>query len=110
VGAALGRPLRLLGVLGMWGLSILALYGLWLFLDPSAGGEARFALLPLIATQQVFVFLRCLLKVGYYAAVSEVLTRAPAPEYAYLPRPEGAAAAAPADSPAPAPPPDAASV
>jgi hypothetical protein len=110
VGAALGRPLRLLGVLALWSLSIAALYGLWLVLDPSAGGEARFALVPLIATQQVFVFLRCLLKVGYYAAVSEALTRAPAPEYAYLPRPEGSAAHVPAASPEPAHPPDTASV
>jgi hypothetical protein len=110
VGAALGRPLRLLGVLALWGVSIAGLYGLWLFLDPSAGGEARLALLPLIATQQVFVFLRCLLKVGYYAAVSEVLTKAPAPEYAYLPRPEGAASAAPAEPQTPDSPPDAASV
>jgi hypothetical protein len=104
VGAALGRPLRLFGVLALWGLSTLLLYLLWLVLDPSAGGEARFALVPLILTQQVFVFVRCLLKVGYYASVSEVLTRVPAPEYAYLPRPEGAAAAAaPASEPPPGP-------
>ena len=43
-----------------------ALYLIWLWLDPSAGGEARFALVPLILTQQVFVLVRLLVKVGYY--------------------------------------------
>ena len=60
------------------------LYLLWLVLDPSAGGEARFALVPLILTQQVFVFVRLLIKVGYYAGISEALTRAPSPEYSYV--------------------------
>jgi hypothetical protein len=64
-----------------------ALYALWIVLDPSAGGEARFALVPLILTQQVFVFLRSLLKVGYYAGISEALTRVPSPEYSYGPPP-----------------------
>ena len=57
---------------------------IWLVLDPSAGGEARFALVPLILTQQVFVFVRLLIKIGYYAGVSEALTRAPSPEYSYV--------------------------
>ena len=57
---------------------------IWLVLDPSAGGEARFALVPLILAQQVFVFLRLLIKVGYYAGMSEALTRAPSPEYSYV--------------------------
>jgi hypothetical protein len=64
-----------------------ALYAIWIVLDPSAGGEARFALVPLILTQQVFVFLRSLLKVGYYAGISEALTRVPSPEYSYGPPP-----------------------
>jgi hypothetical protein len=55
-----------------------------LVLDPSAGGEARFALVPLILTQQVFVFVRLLIKIGYYAGISEALTRAPSPEYSYV--------------------------
>jgi len=33
------------------------------------------------------VFLRSLLKVGYYAGVSEALTRVPSPEYSYVPAP-----------------------
>jgi hypothetical protein len=53
-------------------------------LDPSAGGEARFALVPLILAQQFFVFVRLLIRVGYYAAVSEALTRTPEPEYSYV--------------------------
>jgi hypothetical protein len=61
------------------------LYVLWLVLDPSAGGEARFALAPLILSQQVFVFIRCLIKVGYYAGISEALTRTISPEYSYAP-------------------------
>jgi hypothetical protein len=83
--AAFSRPARLFGVLVLYVLSGAALYVLWIFFDPSAGGEARFALVPLILTQQVFVFLRSLLKVGYYAGVSEALTRVPSPEYSYVP-------------------------
>jgi hypothetical protein len=94
--AAVSRPGRLLGVLGLYALLTAGLYLLWLFLDPSAGGEARFALVPLILTQQVFVFLRLLVKVGYYAGISEALTRMPSPEYSYV-------------SPAPSPPPSTAS-
>lgn len=87
VAAALSRPGRLLGVLSFYALLTGGLYLLWLVLDPSAGGEARFALVPLIATQQVFVFLRLLVKVGYYAGVSEALTRMPPAEYSYVPAP-----------------------
>jgi hypothetical protein len=83
IAAALSRPLRLAGVLFFYALSTVVLYAVWLVVDPSAGGEARFALAPLILTQQVFVFSRLLVKVGYYAGVSEALTRSPSPEYAY---------------------------
>ena len=99
IASALSRPARLLGVLLFYTLVTAALYAVWLWLDPSAGGEARFALVPLILTQQVFVFVRLLVKVGYYAAVSEALTRVPSPEYSYAaappPPPESAAAAEP---------------
>jgi len=94
VASALGRPARLFGVLASYAIVTALLYLVWLWLDPSAGGEARFALVPLILTQQVFVFVRLLVKVGYYAGVSEALTRAPSPEYSYVAAP----------SPAPAPP------
>jgi hypothetical protein len=85
IGGALARPLRLLGVLLWYAIVTAGLYVVWILLDPPAGGEARFALVPLIAAQQVFVFVRCLAKVGYYAAVSEALTRTPSPEYSYVP-------------------------
>jgi hypothetical protein len=84
IGAALSRPVRLFGVLVWYSILTGALYFVWLWLDPSAGGEARFALVPLILTQQVFVFVRLLVKVGYYAGVSEALTRVPSPEYSYV--------------------------
>ncbi len=84
IGGALSRPLRLLGILGLYAAVTAGLYLIWLVLDPSAGGEARFALVPLILAQQVFVFVRLLFKVGYYAAISEALTRAPSPEYSYV--------------------------
>ena len=84
IGGAIGRPLRLFGVLGLYAVTTAALYLIWLILDPSAGGEARFALVPLILTQQVFVFVRLLIKIGYYAGISEALTRAPSPEYSYV--------------------------
>lgn len=93
IGGALSRPLRLFGILGLYALVTAALYVVWLLLDPSAGGEARFALVPLILAQQVFVFVRLLIKIGYYAGMSEALTRVPSPEYSYV-------AAAPASAPA----------
>ncbi len=87
VGGSLSRPLRLFGVL-LWYVALTAiLYLVWLIADPSAGGEARLALVPLILIQQVFVFLRLLVKVGYYAGVSEALSRDPSPEYSYVPAP-----------------------
>jgi hypothetical protein len=85
--SAFSRPARLLGVLALYLICGAALYAVWIVIDPSAGGEARFALVPLILTQQVFVFLRSLLKVGYYAGISEALTRVPSPEYSYVPAP-----------------------
>lgn len=94
IGSALMRPVRLFGVL-LWSVvTTVGLYLVWWVVDPSAGGEARFALVPLILTQQVFVFLRLVVKVGYYAGISEALTRAPSPEYSY--------ASAPPSSPPPA--------
>ena len=87
IASALGRPARLSGVLVSYVVVTGGLYLIWLWLDPSAGGEARFALVPLILTQQVFVFVRLLVKVGYYAGVSEALTRAPSPEYSYAASP-----------------------
>jgi hypothetical protein len=84
IGGAFARGPRLAGVLVWYALVTAALYAIWIVLDPPAGGEARFALVPLILTQQVFVFVRCLVKVGYYAAVSEALTRVTTPEYAYV--------------------------
>jgi hypothetical protein len=85
--SAFSRPARLFGVLIFYVISGAALYGIWIVVDPSAGGEARFALVPLILSQQVFVFLRSLAKVGYYAGISEALTRVPPPEYSYVPAP-----------------------
>ncbi len=84
IGGALVRPLRLFGVLLSATATTVALYLVWFVADPSAGGEARFALVPLILTQQVFVFVRLLVKVGYYAGISEALTRTPSPEYSYV--------------------------
>jgi hypothetical protein len=91
IGGAVSRPLRLVGILGMYLVVTAALYVIWLVLDPSAGGEARFALAPLILTQQVFVFVRLLIKIGYYAGISEALTRQPSPEYSYVAGAPGAA-------------------
>lgn len=87
IAAALSRPLRLFGVLLSATLVTIGLYLIWLVADPSAGGEARFALVPLILTQQIFVFLRLLVKVGYYGGISEALTRTPSPEYSYVAAP-----------------------
>jgi hypothetical protein len=106
VGGALARPLRLLGILSMYAAVTTGLYVLWLVLDPSAGGEARFALVPLILSQQVFVFVRLLFKVGYYAGISEALTRTPSPEYSYVAGdPAAGRSSAPPSASAVAPPP-----
>jgi hypothetical protein len=88
-----------LGILGLYTISTAGLYLIWLVLDPSAGGEARFALVPLILAQQVFVFVRLLVKVGYYAGISEALTRAPSPEYSYVSAPPPAPNEAALDRP-----------
>jgi len=100
IAGAIARPLRLLGVLFWASLTTVGLYLVWLFADPSAGGEARLALVPLILTQQVFVFIRLLLKVGYYAGISEALTRTPSPEYSYVSAPAASTPAAGEDEPA----------
>jgi hypothetical protein len=100
VGGALARPLRLLGILSLYAAVTTALYVIWLVLDPSAGGEARFALVPLILSQQVFVFIRLLFKVGYYAGISEALTRTPSPEYSYVAGDSAAARSSALPSPA----------
>jgi hypothetical protein len=98
LGGLLSRPLRLFGVLLWYVMATLLLYLIWLVADPSAGGEARLALVPLILIQQVFVFVRLLVKVGYYAGISEALSRDPSPEYSYVaptaapPPPEDSAA------------------
>jgi hypothetical protein len=97
IGSAIARPVRLFGVLLDYTILTAGLYVLWLWLDPSAGGEARFALVPLILTQQVFVFVRLLVKVGYYGGISEALTRAPSPEYSYAPPPPPAESAPPGE-------------
>lgn len=99
VAGAIGRPLRLLGVLGLYAVLSASLYTLWLVLDPSAGGEARFALVPLILAQQFFVFVRLLFKVGYYASITEALTRMPEPEYSYVGAAPAASAAAANEAP-----------
>lgn len=101
IASGLSHPARLLGVLLFYALVTAALYAVWLWLDPSAGGEARFALVPLILTQQVFVFVRLLVKVGYYAGISEALTRVPSPEYSYAAAPAPAESAAAAEPGAP---------
>jgi len=85
IGAFVSRPVRLFGVLLWYVFGTALLYFIWLVADPSAGGEARLALVPLILTQQVFVFLRLLVKVGYYAGIFEALSRDPSPEYSYVP-------------------------
>lgn len=100
IAGALSRPLRLLGVLLWYCLVTIFLYFVWLVADPSAGGEARFALVPLILTQQVFVFLRLLVKVGYYAGISEALTRTPSPEYSYVAAPPASPPPSADDEPA----------
>jgi len=80
VGSALGRFGRILATLLLWAASTAVLYFLWSRLNVSSAATTTGGVVLLVAAQQVFIFLRAVLKVGYYAAIREtILRRAEAP-------------------------------
>jgi hypothetical protein len=78
IGSALGRLPAILASLVLFTLSTALLYIAWSRLRVNSAAVTTGGVLLLVAAQQVFVFLKAILKVGYYAAVREaVLRRAP---------------------------------
>lgn len=75
VGSALGRLGRVLATLLLWAGSTAALYFLWSRLNVSSAATTTGGVVLLVAAQQVFIFLRAVLKVGYYAAIRETVLR-----------------------------------
>jgi len=75
VGSALGRLVPILATLVLWAGSTGVLYFLWSRLNVSSAATTTGGVVLLVAAQQVFVFLRAVLKVGYYAAIRETILR-----------------------------------
>ncbi|HET9793202.1 MAG TPA: hypothetical protein VFS34_01975 [Thermoanaerobaculia bacterium] len=84
VGSALGRFGRILATLALWAAATAVLYVLWSRLNVSSAATTTGGVVLLVAAQQVFIFLRAILKVGYYAGIRETILRravpTPAPE------------------------------
>ena len=75
IGSALGRLGRILATLLLWTAATALLYFLWSRLNVSSAATTTGGVVLLIAAQQVFIFLRAILKVGYYAGVRETILR-----------------------------------
>lgn len=96
IGSALGRLPAILSSLFLFSAATAVLYFLWTRLSVNSAAVTTGGVVLLVAAQQVFIFLRSVLKVGYYAAVREAVLRRPASAGAAppaLPPPES-----PADS------------
>ena len=87
VGSALGRLGRILATLLLWTASTGVLYLLWSRLNVSSAATTTGGVVLLVAAQQVFVFLRAVLKVGYYAAIRETILRRAEPAPVPVPEP-----------------------
>jgi len=92
VGSAIGRLRELFSLLALFALASAALFFLWTRLSVGRAATTTGGVLLLVVAQQVFLFLRGILKVGYYAGVREVFlaraTVAPTPRPPDMPRPE----------------------
>jgi hypothetical protein len=75
IGSALGRLGSILGTLLLWTAATALLYFLWSRLNVSSAATTTGGVVLLVAAQQVFIFLRAILKVGYYAGVRETILR-----------------------------------
>ena len=85
IGSALGRLGHVFATLLFWTASTVLLGFLWSRLNVSSAATTTGGVVLLVAAQQVFVFLRAILKVGYYAGVRETILR---PARAPFPPPE----------------------
>ena len=77
IGSALGRLPKILAILHPYMATTAILFFLWSRLSVKSAATTTGGVVLLVAAQQVFVFLRSILKVGYYAGIREaVLQRA----------------------------------
>ena len=77
IGSALGRLPTILATLALFTVSTGLLFFLWSRLSVNSAATTTGGVVLLIAAQQVFVFLRSILKVGYYSGLREAILRRP---------------------------------
>jgi hypothetical protein len=75
IGSALGRLPAILAILALFCASTGLLFFLWSRLSVNSAATTTGGVVLLVAAQQVFVFLRSILKVGYYAGLRETILR-----------------------------------
>jgi hypothetical protein len=75
IGSALGRLGPVVATLLLWSASTALLYFLWSRLNVSSAATTTGGVVLLVTAQQVFIFLRAVLKVGYYAGLREIILR-----------------------------------
>jgi hypothetical protein len=75
IGSALGRLPSIVATLALATLSTALLFFLWSRLSVNSAATTTGGVVLLVAAQQVFVFLRSILKVGYYAGLREAILR-----------------------------------
>jgi hypothetical protein len=75
IGSALGRLPSIVGNLAFFAASTALLFFLWTRLSVNSAATTTGGVVLLVAAQQVFVFLRSILKVGYYAGLREAILR-----------------------------------
>ncbi len=80
IGSALGRLPTIMATLALFTASTGLLFFLWSRLSVNSAATTTGGVVLLVAAQQVFVFLRSILKVGYYAGLRETILRRPATE------------------------------
>jgi hypothetical protein len=77
IGTAIGRFGRLLSTLLLYSLAGVGLYLLWPRIAPNAGAATTGGLVLLVIAQQAFVFVRSILRVGYYVGARSLIVERP---------------------------------
>ena len=77
IGSALGRLPTIMTTLALFTASTALLFFLWSRLSVNSAATTTGGVVLLVAAQQVFVFLRSILKVGYYSGLREAILRRP---------------------------------
>jgi hypothetical protein len=75
IGSALGRLPKILAILFQYMAAAAILFFLWSRLSVKSAATTTGGVVLLVAAQQVFVFLRSIFKVGYYAGIRETVLR-----------------------------------